>query len=104
MSSPKKRRYSVGVSRQYCGRLGKADNSQSSVMMGYLGANVCALVDYGLFMPHERFGDDYAALCKRCKIPDDIGFETKNEMFSEMIKKAVDSGNFQVKYVGADCS
>jgi hypothetical protein len=35
---PKKGNDSVGASRQYCGRLGKTDNCQASVMVGYSSA------------------------------------------------------------------
>jgi SRSO17 transposase len=41
----KKGKYSAGVGRQYCGRLGKVENCQSGVFCAYAGENGYGLVD-----------------------------------------------------------
>ncbi|KKK48388.1 hypothetical protein LCGC14_3145620, partial [marine sediment metagenome] len=51
---------SVGVSRQYCGNLGKVDNCQSGVFIGYAGEKGYGLVDCRLYMPEKWFGEEYA--------------------------------------------
>ena len=47
---PKSGRESVGVARQWCGRLGKVDNCQVAVCMGYVSSIEHALVDTRLFL------------------------------------------------------
>ncbi len=42
---PKSGKESVGVARQWCGRLGKVDNCQVAVYMGYVSSQEHALVD-----------------------------------------------------------
>jgi len=101
---PKKGNNSVGVARQYCGRLGKVDNCQASVMAGYVGRDGYALIDYELCMHESWFDDEHAALRKKCRVPTSIKFRTKNEIATEMISKAAESGYFPAKYVGADCA
>jgi SRSO17 transposase len=101
---PKKGKHSVGVQRQYCGRLGKTDNCQASVMVGYAGENGYALLDYALYMPETWFDENHAELRKQNLVPDDLEFETKNRMMSEMIQNVVKSGKFRGKYVGIDSS
>jgi SRSO17 transposase len=44
---------SVGVARQWCGRLGKVENCQVGVYMGYVSRIEHALVDVRLFLPEE---------------------------------------------------
>ena len=101
---PKKGRNSVGVARQYCGRLGKVDNCQVGVMVGYISAQGYGLIDYGLYMPEKWFDDAHAGLRKKCGVPADLKFRTKNEIASEMILASAGSGLFPAKYVGADSS
>jgi SRSO17 transposase len=48
---------SVGVARQWCGRLGKIDNCQVGVYMAYVSSQGHALVDVELSLPHEWTGD-----------------------------------------------
>ena len=55
----KKGKHSVGVARQYCGRLGKTENCQSGVFIGYASDRGYGLVDYGLYMPEKWFTDEY---------------------------------------------
>ena len=99
---PKKGGKSVGVARQYCGRLGKVDNCQASVMAGYVSPQGYALIDYELYMPEGWFDEGHAYLRKKCRTPSTLKFRTKNAIASELISKASSSGLFPAKYVGAD--
>ena len=44
-------RESVGVARQWCGRLGKVDNCQVAIYLGYVSAKGHTLVDMRLYLP-----------------------------------------------------
>jgi SRSO17 transposase len=101
---PKKGKNSVGVARQYCGRLGKVDNCQASVMVGLASPEGYGLVDFGLYMPKIWFGQEYEALREKCGVPGDLEFATKNQMLSAMVARAVSSGFFKGKYVGVDAA
>lgn len=101
---PKKGKHSVGVQRQYCGRLGKTDSCQASVMVGYAGPNGYGLLDYELYMPKPWFDTDHADLRKECNVPEGLTFKTKNELLLESIQKVAHSENFKGKYVGVDSS
>src|SRR5258706_4613196 len=60
---------SVGVQRQYCGRLGKVENCQVGVFAS-LGCGVrAALVDFRLVLP-EAWAKD-AGRCAQAKVPED---------------------------------
>jgi hypothetical protein len=50
-SVPKKGTESVGVARQWCGRLGKVDNCQVGIFLGYAAKGSCALIDERLYLP-----------------------------------------------------
>ena len=61
---------SVGVARQYCGSLGKVENSQVGVFAAYASRHGYALVDKRLFMPEQWFArttktDGPSAMCPR---------------------------------------
>ena len=99
---PKKGHNSVGVARQYCGALGKVDNCQVGVMAGYVSPRGYGLIDYELYMPEKWFDDAHVALRKKCGVPTNLKFQTKNQIAANMIRKAVDSRLFPIKYVGAD--
>src|SRR5262249_1874918 len=49
----KKGTASVGVQRQWLGRLGKVDNGQVGIFMGYATPHAHALVDVRLFVPQS---------------------------------------------------
>jgi SRSO17 transposase len=49
----KKGTKSVGVARQWCGRLGKVENCQVGVSMGYVTRKEHALVNARLYLPEE---------------------------------------------------
>jgi SRSO17 transposase len=48
---PKKRRHSVGVTRQYCGHLSKQDNCQVAVSLSLANHDGSLPVAYGLYLP-----------------------------------------------------
>jgi len=49
----KKGACSLGVSRQYCGRLGKRENCQAGVFLAYANKNGHALYDCQLYIPKK---------------------------------------------------
>ena len=54
---PKSGKQSVGVARQWCGRLGKIDNCQVGVYLAYVSSKGHALVDAELYLPKEWTND-----------------------------------------------
>jgi len=54
---PKSGQQSVGVARQWCGRLGKIENCQVGVYMAYVSSKGHALVDTQLYLPQEWTSD-----------------------------------------------
>jgi SRSO17 transposase len=97
----KKGKDSVGVARQHCGRLGKTENCQSVVFIGYASDLGYGLVNYELFMPEKWFTGEYKSRREKCCVPENVTFKTKPEMAAEMLKAAVDFG-FKAKWIGCD--
>ncbi len=80
---PKKGTASVGVQRQWCGRLGKIDNCQVGVYMGYVSRLEQALVDVRLFLP-ESWARDHKRR-KRAGVPQEVRFQTRHELALAML-------------------
>ena len=80
---PKSGRESVGVARQWCGRLGKTDNCQVAVFMGYVSRHEHALVDLRLYLPEEWTRD--AARMKKSGVPQGTKFRTRHELVLELL-------------------
>lgn len=80
---PKKGRDSVGVTRQWCGRLGKKENCQLGVFLGYVSNKGHALVDERLYMPRD-WGRDKARR-KKCRVPPGLGFKTAAGLALDML-------------------
>ena len=84
-SFPKKGKQSVGVQRQWCGRLGKVENCQVATFLAYVGAGEFALVDRRLYLPKE-WSDD-PARCRIAGVPEEhIVEKTRHEQSLEMLK------------------
>jgi SRSO17 transposase len=80
---PKKGTESVGVQRQWCGRLGKVDNCQVGLYLGYVSRREHALVDVRLYLPRE-----WARRPRRRRkagVPDTVRFRTRHELILEML-------------------
>jgi SRSO17 transposase len=79
---------SVGVSRQYCGNLGKVENCQVGVFLAYSKGNKRTLIDFRLYLP-ENWVEDIEH-CSKAKIPPEmIKFQTKHDLGLEMIDNAI---------------
>ena len=81
---PKKGTESVGVARQWCGRLGKVDNCQVGVFMGYATPAGHTLVDERLYLPKEWARDK--ARRAKCHMPASVRFKTEHRLCLEMLK------------------
>jgi SRSO17 transposase len=101
--SMKKGEKSVGVARQYCGSVGKVENSQVGVYLGYSSPDGgYGLISSRLFMPEKWFGDDYEERRGECLVPEDLEFQTKPEIAMDLLHEIETSGLFQAKWVGVD--
>ena len=87
----KKGVHSVGVARQYCGRLGKQDNCQVAVSLSVANHTASLPIAYQLYLPEEWAGD--AARRAQVHVPETITFQTKPEIALEQIKTALEAGN-----------
>jgi SRSO17 transposase len=79
----KKGTESVGVQRQWCGRLGKIENCQVGLYLAYVSRHEHALVDFRLYLPKE-----WAQRKRRRQkagVPAAIRFRTRHELFLEML-------------------
>jgi len=81
---PKSGRESVGVARQWCGRLGKTDNCQVAVYLGYVTSKEHALVDTRLYLPKE-WTQDKARLAKAGVPKPQRKFRTRHELCLEIL-------------------
>jgi SRSO17 transposase len=78
-------RDSVGVERQWCGRLGKVDNCQVGIYMGYASRKERALVDERIFLPEEWAEDQERR--KKCGVPQDVRHKTRHDLALEMLRR-----------------
>jgi SRSO17 transposase len=74
---------SVGVARQWCGRLGKVENCQVGVYMGYVSPMGHALVNFRLYL-HEEWARDRARR-KEAGVPKAVRLQTRHELALEML-------------------
>ena len=92
----------MGVSRQHCGVLGKTDNYQAGVFIGYSGSKGYGLVDRRLYLPKVWFTEEYQDLRIRCGVPEEVTFATKPQLAAQMINQVLASGDFQARWIGCD--
>jgi SRSO17 transposase len=98
----KKGQDSIGVSRQYCGTVGKVDNCQVGVFSAYVSEQGYALVDKRLFIPKKWFADTYFERRRKCNLPADTVFRTKPQLAVDMLAEIVEQDTLPFKYVLAD--
>ena len=83
---PKSGRQSVGVARQWCGRLGKVDNCQVAMYLGYVSSKGHTLVDQRLFLPKE-WTKDKARLDKTGVPKASRAYRTRHQLALELLTK-----------------
>ena len=98
----KKGQDSIGVTRQYCGTVGKVDNCQVGVFAAYVSDQGYTLVDKRLFIPKKWFTDAYFERRRKCKLPGDTVFRTKPQLAVAMLNTIVEQETLPFKYVLAD--
>jgi len=96
----KKGNASVGVQRQYCGRLGKLENCQVGVFASLGCGHRAALVDFRLFLPEAWASDSQR--CAKAKVPEaERVHRTKTELALAMVRAARARGSTH-QWVGGD--
>src|SRR5215207_11694869 len=80
---PKHGAASVGVQRQWCGRLGKVENCQVGVYLAYVARADHALVDVRLYLPETWAADRPRR--KTAGVPKGARFRTRHELALGML-------------------
>ncbi len=100
----KKGKESVGVARQYCGEMGKTENCQSGVFVGYSSDAGYGLLNCRLYMPKVWFTKEYEQRCRYNKVPEDLTFKTKLQIALDLIHQVKESNKFEAKWMGCDAT
>ena len=82
---PKSGTESVGVARQWCGRLGKVDNCQVAVYLGYVSGAGHTLVDMRLYLP-KAWTTDTARLDKAGVPKAHRGYRSRHQLAWDMLQ------------------
>jgi len=86
-SHVKKGQHSVGVARQYCGRLGKTENCQVAVSLSLANSYGSVPLDYRMYLPKEW--TEERARCRKAGVPEEIEFRSKGQIAREEIERAL---------------
>lgn len=100
----KKGKESVGVARQYCGSVGKVENCQSGVFVGYTSDKGYGLLTCRLYMPESWFCEEQEKRRKENLVPDDLIFQTKPQLATDLIKEIVKTDLFPAQWIGCDAT
>src|SRR5438477_1502665 len=87
---PKQGTHSVGVTRQYCGMLGKQDNCQVAVSVSLASEGGSLPVAWRLYLPKEWCED--AARSAKAGVPKDLAFATKPAIALAQIEQLLNQG------------
>jgi SRSO17 transposase len=100
----KKGKESVGVSRQYCGAIGKVENCQSGVFVGYSSEKGYGLLTGRLYLPEIWFSPEYAQRRKDTWVPKNLSFQTKLEIALDLIHRVTRTQLFSAQWIGCDAT
>ncbi len=99
---PKKGTESVGVARQYCGAVGKVENCQSGVFVGYTSRKGYALLTSRLYLPESWFSPEQAQRRKATRVPEGLGFQTKPQIARDLLARLAQAQLFPATWLGCD--
>lgn len=96
----KEGKFSVGVARQWLGRLGKVDNGQVAVCAGLSNHKRISLVDFRLYLP-EKWSED-SQRCKKAGVPEEHQtFNTKTQLALDIVRHCRTTG-LRFSFIGFD--
>jgi SRSO17 transposase len=99
-SFQKKGKSSVGVERQWSGRLGKVENSQAAVFASLVQGKYSTLIDTRLYLPKSWAQD--RERCLAAGVPkSEVVLKSKSELAFEMVAQARQNG-VRFSWVGVD--
>jgi len=87
---PKKGQHSVGVTRQYCGQVGKQENCRVAVSLSMTTESSSMPVAYRLYLPETWANDSQRR--RKTGVPGEIAFQTKAEIALAQIRRARERG------------
>ena len=83
---PKKGKHSVGVTRQYCGQVGKQENCRIAVSLSVSTWNASLPIAYQLYLPKEWAEDSERR--EKTEVPEEVRFQSKPEIALDQIRAA----------------
>jgi SRSO17 transposase len=92
--------HSVGVQRQYCGRVGKKENCQVGVFLVGVTPAGSALLEHQLYLPEEWASD--AKRREETSVPEEIVFQTKPQIGIELLQRTQSNGLVKFDWITAD--
>src|ERR1700720_1484232 len=98
---PKKGKHSVGVTRQYCGQVGKQENCRVAVSLSVATWSSSLPIGYRLYLPKEWAED--AERREKTEVPEEVEFQTKPDIALDQIRAAV-AANLDPGVVLADAA
>jgi SRSO17 transposase len=85
---PKKGQHSVGVTRQYCGQVGKQENCRVAVSLSATTERASLPVAFRLYLP--EVWANHSERRQKAGVPEEIPFQTKPEIALEQIRQAIE--------------
>ena len=98
---PKKGKHSVGVTRQYCGQVGKQDNCRVAVSLSVATWSSSLPIAYRLYLPKEWAEDSERR--EKTEVPEEVEFQTKPAIALDQVRAAV-AANLHQGVVLADAA
>src|SRR5262245_3497612 len=99
---PKQGEHSVGVARQWCGRLGKVDHGQARVFAASASRKGYTRLERRLDLPDEWFDAAHRERWQRFGIPAETPFTTKPALALERLRAIVTAGTPRFGWVTCD--
>jgi SRSO17 transposase len=99
-SFAKKGSASVGVKRQWCGRLGKKENCQVGVFLVGVTPAGTALLDHQLYLPQEWIADRRRR--QQTRVPKDTCFQTKQRIALRLWQRCRAAGQVRFDWLTFD--
>ena len=96
----KRGKHSVGVKRQWCGRLGKTENCQVGEFVVAVTSKACIALDQQLYLPREWACD--RSRRRRTRVPQDVKYRAQNEIAIDLLRRVQKNGHVHFDWITAD--